>query len=219
VREPEQFYQHLKTIGFQPATVIDVGVAWGTPPLYEAFPDAFFLLFEALPMFEPTLKNLMRKLRGEYHLKALSSYEGSKEIYVGKASIQRAGASLFHTRERKESDLVSVEVTRLDTFLSNRSIAGPVLMKIDAQGSDIDVLRGARRTLDQCEVIVAESSLFPAANPENQVHAIIAQMVEYGFVPYDFLSLRNRPYDNALGQLDIAFVKESGPLRKHSQWA
>ncbi len=49
-------YEHLNASGFKPGTLVDVGVATGTPELYEAFPKAYFLLVEALKAFEGDLK-------------------------------------------------------------------------------------------------------------------------------------------------------------------
>lgn len=55
------FFEHIKSLGFNPKTVIDVGVATGTPPLYEAFPDAYFVLFEPTAEFEPNLHQITQK--------------------------------------------------------------------------------------------------------------------------------------------------------------
>lgn len=35
---------YLKRLGFRPRTVVDVGVAYGTPELYEAFPELILSL-------------------------------------------------------------------------------------------------------------------------------------------------------------------------------
>ena len=40
--------QHISSLGFKPATVIDVGVAYGTHELYKGFPKARHLLIEPL---------------------------------------------------------------------------------------------------------------------------------------------------------------------------
>src|SRR5450755_65676 len=57
-RNFKEFFSHLKTLGFTPKSVIDIGVAWGTPDLYEAFPASKFYLIEPLKEFEPELKRL-----------------------------------------------------------------------------------------------------------------------------------------------------------------
>ncbi len=38
-------------------------------------------------------------------------------------------------------------------------------------------------------------------------------------MPYDVCGLAYRPLDNALAQLDIAFVREDGPFRRHHHYA
>jgi hypothetical protein len=55
--------RHVASLGFQPATVIDVGAAEGTPPLYAVFPKAPHVLVEPLREFEPQLKELTDRSR------------------------------------------------------------------------------------------------------------------------------------------------------------
>src|SRR5262249_26914553 len=62
--------RHVASLGFQPATVIDVGAAEGTPPLYVVFPKAFHGLVEPLRDFEPQLKELTDRLGGTYRIAA-----------------------------------------------------------------------------------------------------------------------------------------------------
>jgi hypothetical protein len=40
-------------------------------------------------------------------------------------------------------------------------------------------------------------------------------MRERGFVAYDIFGGHTRPLDGALGQIDMAFVRESGRFRTH----
>lgn len=219
MRIPKDFYQHLRSLHFAPVTVFDVGVAWGTPELYEAFPNAYYYLFEALPSFEPSLKSIMKKLKGEYHLVALSSRSSSERIYVGREPIQRAGASVFHREPKPCADVEEIQLRRLDDIMGGKELPGPVLMKIDAQGSDIEVLKGGEETVKQCDLVIVETGLHPFRNEKNQTHRVISYMASQGFATYDFLSPLARPYDKALGQIDVVFVKEDGPLRKYPYWA
>lgn len=62
--------RHVASLGFQPATIIDVGAAEGTPPLYAVFPKAFHVLVEPLREFEPQLKELTDRLGGTYRIAA-----------------------------------------------------------------------------------------------------------------------------------------------------
>jgi hypothetical protein len=44
-------------------------------------------------------------------------------------------------------------------------------------------------------------------------------MGEKGYEIYDITEYLRRPYDGALGQIDIAFAKADGTLRNISRWA
>src|SRR3989442_12701698 len=48
--------ENMRKRGFAPATVIDVGAAYGTPALYAAFPDAYHVMIEPLADYEPSLR-------------------------------------------------------------------------------------------------------------------------------------------------------------------
>ena len=47
-RTAEEVLAHVAATGLRPGTIVDVGVAYGTPELYAAFPDARLLLVETL---------------------------------------------------------------------------------------------------------------------------------------------------------------------------
>ncbi len=47
---------------------------------------------------------------------------------------------------------------------------------------------------------------------------IVKYMADQGFLVYDFLDGLFRPLDNALGQVDVVFVKKDGPFRKSASW-
>jgi hypothetical protein len=44
-------------------------------------------------------------------------------------------------------------------------------------------------------------------------------MRDLGFAVYDIVSYQTRPFDNALGYVDIVFAREDSAFRKHHRWA
>ena len=50
-----EYFEFIKKLDFYPGTVIDVGAARGTPPLHDAFPNAYFILFEPLKDYFVTI--------------------------------------------------------------------------------------------------------------------------------------------------------------------
>jgi len=73
----EDVLNHMRGQGFIPQSVIDVGVANGTKDLYEAFPNAQFVLVEPLREFEPYMQSLQKKYKVRYELAAAASTLGS----------------------------------------------------------------------------------------------------------------------------------------------
>ena len=68
-------FEQLKRLGFDPRTVIDVGVAHGTPALYQTFPDARHLLIEPVEECTPFLEAIARQFRQvEYILAAAARH-------------------------------------------------------------------------------------------------------------------------------------------------
>lgn len=212
-----QFFEHVKSLGFTPGTIIDVGAARGTPDLYRSFPDAYLVLFEPLPDFVPELEKIVSKRKGEYHICALMSESGSSTILK---SADKFGSSMMHKIEDEHDQrLVPVEVNTLDEMIKPE-LQSPMILKTDCQGGDFDVIRGGNETLQKCEIVVMEISLFQFWGGHHpKPLEILNYMNERGFVLYDFLDGLFRPYDNALGQLDMVFVRENGIFRKSQQWA
>ena len=87
-------------------------------------------------------------------------------------------------------------------------------MHLNAIPFQLDVLKGSEKTLKKTEVIILEVSFFKFMKGAPDFYEVICFMKEYGFVAYDILKGFYRPLDDALGQIDIIFVKENGFLRK-----
>ncbi|MDQ1334650.1 MAG: hypothetical protein QG552_1600 [Thermodesulfobacteriota bacterium] len=212
-------YALLKQLGFEPRTVIDVGVAAGTPTLYATFPDAYLLLVEPLSMFEPQLQSILDTHRGSYVLAAAGAETGRVRFNVHTHYLE--GSSLFKEAMGPEADGEEIEapLIRLDDVVEERGLSGPFLIKVDVQGAELEVLQGAPRTLAGAEAVALEVSLFQFLKSAPEFHEVIAFMKVRGFVAFDILLAWNRPLDNALGQVDIVFVKENGRFRKDHSFA
>lgn len=90
---------------------------------------------------------------------------------------------------------------------------------MDVQGAELDVLDGALRALENTEVVTLEVSLFEFMKGAPQFTDVVLYMKKHGFVAFDIIHGWNRPLDNALGQIDVVFVKEKGIFRKDHSYA
>ena len=207
-------YSLIRGLGFLPKTVIDVGVARGTKALYMTFPDAYFLLIEPLREFESDLVSILNRYSGSYVLAAAGSSSGQVTFNVHKNHL--GGSSLYRESMGPEADgyETTVPMVRIDDILKDKQLGGPYLLKVDAQGAELDVLEGAQQALVEAEVVVLEVSLFEFYVGAPQFFDVVSYMHNRSFAAYDVILGGNRPLDNALAQIDIVFVKDRGMFRQ-----
>lgn len=205
--------RHIAKLGFRPRTVIDVGVAYHTLELYQQFPEAKILLVEPLAEFEPFLRQICTQYKAEYVLAAAGEKAGSAVFNV---HADKVGSSLLKEVEGATVDGAprEVPVVTIDEVCAERKLSGPYLLKADVQGAELQVLAGARRALVETEVALLEVTLFGTMIGGPQFADVISRMKELGFVAYDVFGFSYRPFDNALCQVDMAFVREDGLFRK-----
>ena len=218
----EGLLSQVQKLGFSPATVIDVGAASGTfsNQCHQVFPAATYLLIEPLQEFLSPLKRLLKTIpQAHCEHAAASSYEGSMRLNVHHDLV---GSSLYNEVE-EGTDINGtpreVRTVTIDGMVARRQARPPYLIKIDVQGAELDVLRGAENALKHTEYILLEVSLFQFFKNGPSFSDVVAYMKDKGFVPYDLYELQYRPLDCALAQVDIAFVREAGDFRKTHAYA
>lgn len=193
--------------GFTAPVIVDVGVLDGTPFLYESFPEARFVLVDAL---EESRDAVARSWDGridyEFHVCALGAAPGRVRLEIDPRRLARSSAQ----RRAAASDALplehrEVELRPLDALLEGR--AGPFGLKIDTEGHELDVLRGATRTLRDCEFVIAEVSIKRRFENGYRFSEVIGFMARQGFEVYSFLSGLTRSPRFA----DVLFVPADSP--------
>lgn len=211
--------EHAKNLGFYPSAIIDVGAATGTWALYETFPKSRKILIDPLEEFEPHLNNITNKYpNSEYIIAAANKESGNVTINVHPDLV---GSSLYLENEDSNvngSPRIVAAIT-LDKICSERKLNGPFLIKVDVQGAELDVLRGATHILGNTEYVILEVSFFQFFTDGPQISEVIAFMKERGFVPYDMFDYQYRLLDGAMSQVDIAFVRKSSKFREFHFYA
>ncbi len=213
-RTPAEFFDHLKRVGFYPATIIDVGVAKGTPDIYEAYPDAYYVLVDPVAEYEQDIRNLLRGLRGEFHACALSDSEGAREMMIQEPFY--VSTFQFNRDEIRNPDAIrSVPMTTLDRLISEGDYAGPIMVKTDCQGHDLHVIRGASASLERIDVIICEIPVYGPWGGGPEFTDYVRVLDELGYRFYDVWGTLYRTGDKRLQNLDLVFVKTDGQLRQN----
>jgi FkbM family methyltransferase len=202
---------HIKTTGFRPKTIFDVGIARGTEILYQAFPDAFYYLIDPSRESLPYMEEIKKRIKAKILNYALSDRAGEVTLnvpdgeHIGGSSIMRGFSS---------GRTYKVKTERLDALVGD--FDQPSLCKIDVQGAAMLVLEGMGGILPKVDVFIIESNVFAPAGDD--VHQIMAFLGARKFVLYDIADVIRRPLDNALGCLDLVFVKEDSRFRQEKRW-
>ena len=207
--------------GLQVNSVIDIGAAFGswTTMCRGVFPNANYVLIEPLAQYDEWLHPLLSRFPNTTHIKAVVTDKVGQTPFFLHEDLM--GSSLFPEAEGDNVNGTTIQVnsTTVDDIVAQQKLVAPFLLKIDVQGAELQVLQGAISTLPQTEYVLVETSLFHFFKNGPLAHDLIAYMRQQGFVIYDIVGFQYRLLDNALGQVDLAFVSEHSPLRKEHVYA
>lgn len=170
-------------------TVVDVGANRGQFTLYALarFPLANIIAFEPLPR---AAEHMMRLFEGAGRVEvmpfALGETEGEVVMHL---SAREDSSSLLPVGERQVSTFpgtdevgtTRADVRTLDMVLVDRKLAQPALLKIDVQGFELSVLRGADQTLPLFHQILIEASFVELYKGQALFPDVSHHLEEHGF--------------------------------------
>jgi FkbM family methyltransferase len=208
--------RNLKSLGFSPKIIIDVGAHQGmwTKLAMKIFPDAYIFMVEAQSDKEEYLKDIQKNAPQSigYTISLLGAQSNEAvSFYVTQGS---SGASVLEEQSNSPRQVVTLSMTYLDRVVADHHLEEVSFLKLDVQGYELEVLKGAMQTLKNIEVIVMEVSLLQYNKNAPLFDEVVVFMKTQGFVMYDICGLMRRPQDNALFQMDALFVREDSNLLK-----
>lgn len=101
----------------------------------------------------------------------------------------------------------------LDTHIIKNNLPLPEFIKIDVQGAELLILKGAENSLLYCEMILLEVSLHRYNKDSPLFIDIINYMDKIGYCAIDILE--EHYINNYCGQIDILFSKKNSKYFKN----
>jgi len=174
----------------RPHTFIDVGANVGDFSAAARFlyPEAQLHAFEPNPVHHATLRRRFQAdARATVHACALASREELRDLHVtgadSLASLLSPAVGLAEQfgQAAAQTTTLRVPTRRLDTVLSIEQLPSPRLLKIDVQGAELEVLRGAGAQLAHFACVKLEVSFEAYYAGQAQFSEVISLMSQHGF--------------------------------------
>ena len=205
--------QSVKENGFVPQTIVDIGAHVGdwSRLASQIFPMAKFFMIEGNPDHDAALKDSVHQIgqNSEYAISLLGPEERSATTFCKLDT----GSSVLPELTSFQRTEVTLPMSTLDGFMSGRECRLPILLKLDVQGFELEVLRGAVDVLARSELVIMETSLIPYNENAPLLAEVVRFMAQRDFVVFDFCGQLRRETDHALFQTDVVFVREDSSLR------
>lgn len=210
--------ERLARLGFTPGVVFDVGAYRGdfARLCRTLWPAARIAAFEPLPEKAAQLRSLAGALSPLDVFECALGASCAANVVL---HMRETASSILEEHVAKSSASCRCRMRTVDEVVQTMDYPTPDLLKIDVQGYELEVLKGAECSLSRAQVILAEVNLIDI----HEGVPLLAQTTQWldarGWVAYDVCGLTRRPLDGALWQADLLFVPKDSRLRSDKRWA
>jgi len=193
---------YYKSLGIKFDKVLDIGAYLGTwkDMFEEIFPESKILMIEANREKEKILKT-----KGEYLIALLGSRDDEYiDYYKCTNEDISSGNSVFEENTSYKFEPEKRQTITLSTLLNDSS--GFDLIKIDTQGSELNILKGGIEIVKKSKFLLLELSIVEYNSKAPRYQEVIRYLEENGFALVDICDLHYR--NKSLIQIDGFFVNK-----------
>ena len=214
--------RRARDFGFSPKYILDVGAnsgdfsreAWSV--FGAASPPPRVLMFEGAAARAPTLAGVgfdfVISVMGA--CTRLVDWYASDTAHTGN-SVLRENTAHFKAVAPATEVMRTVDdllATAPALAASGGALDGPALLKLDVQGSELEVIKGAAAALAATEMLLLEVSVLPYNKGSPLVTEVLAAVGALGFDVLDLTEVHGAGPAAQLIQLDFSFVRRDSDL-------
>jgi FkbM family methyltransferase len=213
--------RNLAKRGFTPTSLIDIGAnrgAWSRH-FKAVFPGARVILVEPQQELAWALQHFCREHPDAQWVPAAVSDHAGREVFT--VTPDSYASSFYHKETQAEQlgwERREIDVVTLDQVIEGSGIPPPDVLKIDAEGCEMQILRASSSIWGITRLIFVEANFFDDLGRHGFAD-LVKLMDAHDYVPYDFTWFYRRPHDGATMLCEIAFTRRNDPLRAHKYWA
>ena len=208
----EHFFQIILKMGFSAEHIVDVGANHGnwTRTSLKYFPLSQYTLLEPQRWLEKYISDILTtNSKVKFYPLGAGNSRGSFKFTL----LDRDDSSNFLLSEEEAKKMgfeqIDADIVTLNEFLPTVSSLLPDIIKIDAEGLDLQVLDGASIFFGKTEIFIVEAGV-GSKYIRNDIASVIAYMHDRGYRLFEITDL-NRPFSPAvLWLVELVFIKENG---------
>lgn len=184
--------------------IFDVGANAGYTSLKyrKLFPDATIHAFEPFPgSFDKLKQRFAEDPQVRCVPKAMTSSSGVAALHVNSMDVTNALSPIlddaigYLPENFLRAGIVSVETTTLDDYAKAEGIERVSVLKMDTQGSELDILKGGSELLAAARIglIYTELIFVPVYEKQAAFHEIAGYLAGFGYDLFDFFGFTYDP--------------------------
>lgn len=208
------FFFNLKTRGFAPKHIVDVGANRGrwTRAALQYFPDAYYTLLEPQDHLRTHVQDLLAR---DGRIRWIGAGAGDKlgTLPFGVHPYDLMSGFKFTAEAAKRVGMrqIEVPVMTLNEIVRTSDAPFPDLVKIDAEGFDLRVLAGASELVGKTDIFLLEAAIY-RQNCETSLENVVKTMAHLGYRIFDIHDLSYDPKNIVLWSCELAFLRNASHL-------
>ena len=202
--------EEARDLGIVPATILDIGAHSGQFHSWakRVWGDAGVFMIEANPLHEGVLRNIASANGDNYLIAAMGDEERDVTFYTRSDKPHTEGNSYY--KENNYWDIPQlvqeskVTLQKLDNLFEDDAVFE--IIKVDTQGSEIDILKGGKDLVSRAQAVILEVSFIPYNEGAPTDQETNDYMNKIGFE--EKMSIGEHYDGDALVQKDLLFTRE-----------